>query len=175
MESSVSPVGNGNKSSVKPLVNSVSSQGANASKYHHLCRNPCRITSVAQLCCALSSEIAKARPGTVLLRCNGPGTNGVDGCLPGMPGRQMDLHLSVFRGGCCLSRNQRKDITSFTGNGYLRTFKRLHTWTWTWTAYCAIILSHSCPMDPSTFLGSVWDMIWGVKMVKYLLRRCLDP
>ena len=27
-------------------------------------------------------------------------------------------------------------------------------------------------MDPSTFLGSVWDMIWGVK---YLLRRCLDP
>ena len=28
------------------------------------------------------------------------------------------------------------------------------------------------PMDPSTFLGSVWDMIWGVK---YLLRRCLDP
>ena len=45
-------------------------------------------------------------------------------------------------------------------------------------------------MDPSTFLGSVWGMIWGVsrtfsggvwgmiwvvKTVKRLLRRCLDP
>jgi hypothetical protein len=27
-------------------------------------------------------------------------------------------------------------------------------------------------MDPSTFLGSVWGMIW---RVKYLLRQCLDP
>ena len=27
-------------------------------------------------------------------------------------------------------------------------------------------------MDPNTFLGSVWGMIWGVK---YLLRQCLDP
>ena len=27
-------------------------------------------------------------------------------------------------------------------------------------------------MDPSTFLGSVWAMILGVKC---LLRRCLDP
>ena len=46
------------------------------------------------------------------------------------------------------------------------------------------------PVDPSTFLGSVWGMIWGVrrtfsggvwgmiwvvKTVKRLLRRCLDP
>ena len=143
MESSVSPVGNGNKSSVKPLVNSVSSQGANASKYHHLCRNPCRITSVAQLCCALSSEIAKSRPGTVLLRRNGPGKNGVDGCLLGMPGGQMDC-ICQFSGEAAALQEirERKDITSFTGNGYLKTFKRLHTWTWTWSAYCAIILSH---------------------------------
>ena len=28
------------------------------------------------------------------------------------------------------------------------------------------------PMDPSTFLGSVWGIIW---RVKYLLRQCLDP
>ena len=28
------------------------------------------------------------------------------------------------------------------------------------------------PMDPSSFLGSVWGMIW---RVKYLLRQCLDP
>ena len=28
------------------------------------------------------------------------------------------------------------------------------------------------PMDPNTFLGSVWGMICGVE---YLLRRCLDP
>ena len=31
---------------------------------------------------------------------------------------------------------------------------------------------NSMPMDPSTFLGSVWGMLWGVK---YLLRKCLDP
>ena len=34
-----------------------------------------------------------------------------------------------------------------------------------WTVYIY-------PMDPSTFLGSVWGMIWGVKC---LFRRCLDP
>ena len=27
-------------------------------------------------------------------------------------------------------------------------------------------------MDPSTFLGSAWGIIW---RVKYLLRQCLDP
>ena len=38
--------------------------------------------------------------------------------------------------------------------------------------YIYIYIIYIYPMDPSTFLGSVWDMIWGVK---YLLRRCLDP
>ena len=28
-------------------------------------------------------------------------------------------------------------------------------------------------IDPSTFLGSTWGMIWGG--VLYLLRQCLDP
>ena len=34
------------------------------------------------------------------------------------------------------------------------------------------------PMDPSTFLGSVWGIIYynlEVLRLKYLLRQCLDP
>ena len=32
--------------------------------------------------------------------------------------------------------------------------------------------TNTSPVDPRTFLGSVWGMIW---RVKYLLRNCLDP
>ena len=29
----------------------------------------------------------------------------------------------------------------------------------------------TCPLDPNTFSGSIWALIWGVK---YLLRKYLD-
>ena len=31
------------------------------------------------------------------------------------------------------------------------------------------------PMDPSTFLGRVWDIIGGLSTFSILLRHCLDP
>ena len=58
-----------------------------------------------------------------------------------------------------------------------------------WRFYVCFSYGYN-PVDPSTFLGSVWGMIWGVsrtfsggvwgmiwvvKTVKRLLRRCLDP
>ena len=45
---------------------------------------------------------------------------------------------------------------------------------WLQCSWCSILnflTIINYPMDPSTFLGSVWGMIW---RVKYLLRKCLD-
>ena len=53
----------------------------------------------------------------------------------------------------------------------------LFSWGFQFTIFkqpCVDIIRYilSYPMNPSTFLGSVWGMIW---RVKYLLRQCLDP
>ena len=43
------------------------------------------------------------------------------------------------------------------------------------THACMYVCMYVCiiyPMDPSAFLGSTWNMIWGAK---YMLRQRLDP